>query len=157
MQYFTRFQLTARLRGPSATAGLLVLNGCSSRTNQSCLIFGPPCSIIPPIMVCSSKVANTTCDKATRVGQLSHIEQLCGAFFVKFQFCPHNWSVWSGRKSDWSCLVGSRKCGCLDNSAMNIVNNRCTQCLLRLNTDKSKTVSYYLRISWIPLSYCEWK
>jgi len=27
LQYFTRFQLTARLRGPSATAGLIVFIG----------------------------------------------------------------------------------------------------------------------------------
>ena len=32
MQYFTRFQLTARSRGPSATAGLLVLVGWVQRT-----------------------------------------------------------------------------------------------------------------------------
>ena len=29
VQYFTRFQLTARSRGPSATAGLLVLSSTS--------------------------------------------------------------------------------------------------------------------------------
>ena len=56
MQYFARFQLTARSRGPSAIAGLLVLN--SGRNKLVCVICIMQCggSLVTAVAVVVSVI-----------------------------------------------------------------------------------------------------